>query len=75
MQHGHAVNNWTYKVPNICIVFSTETVNHMQNAAQIQLDRHNCKAQLDEKNNRHSNSWQINYFVVQVKAAVRSKSK
>ena len=47
-------------------VFSTETVNHMENAAQIQLDQHNCKAQLGEKNNRHSSSWQINYFVVQV---------
>jgi hypothetical protein len=47
----------------------------MENAAQIQLDRHNYKAQLGGKNNRHSSSWQMNYFVVQIEAAVRSKSK
>jgi hypothetical protein len=51
---------------NIYFIFSTDTVNDMENAAQIQLDRHNCKAQLGGKNNRHSSSWQINYFVVQV---------
>jgi len=51
MQHGDAVNSEQLNMlgANIYFIFSTDTVNDMENAAQIQLDRHNYKAQLGGK--------------------------